>query len=91
MADPKHGVAETAKIFTHGDGQTVHLPEGFRFDEAEVAIRREGRRVILEPIRKSPRTQAELDAMWARIDELADEDDPFPDPPPQTITPIKSW
>ncbi len=91
MADPKRGVAETAKVFTHGGSQAVRLPKAFRFDDAEVSIRREGTRVILEPVRKRPRTQAELDAMWARIDELADDDDPFPDPPPQTITPIKSW
>ncbi len=91
MADPKRGVAETAKVFTHGGSQAVRLPKAFRFDDAEVSIRREGTRVILEPVRKPPRTQAELDAMWARIDELADDDDPFPDPPPQTITPIKSW
>lgn len=91
MADPKRGVAETAKIFTHGDGQTVDLPDGFRFDEAEVAIRREGKRVILEPIRKAARTRAELDAMWAEIDALADPDDPFPFPPPQTVTPPRTW
>lgn len=91
MADPKRGVAETAKLFTHGGSQAVRLPKAFRFEGSEVAIRREGRRIILEPVRKPARTQAELDAMWARIDALADEDDPFPDPPPQTVTPIKVW
>ncbi len=91
MVDPKRGVADTAKVFTHDDGQTVDLPEGFRFDAVEVAIRREGQRVILEPIRKSARTQAELDAMWAEIDALDDPSDPFPYPPPQTITPPSAW
>lgn len=91
MADQGRGVTETTRIFTHGDGQTVDLPEGFRFDEAEVAIRREGRRVILEPIRKPAKTKAELDAMWAEIDALADPDDPFPDPLPQTVTPPPTW
>lgn len=91
MADPRRGVAETTRIFTHGGGQTVDLPEGFRFDEAEVAIRREGRRVILEPIHKPAKTQAELDAMWAEIDALADPDDPFPYPPRQTATPPRTW
>lgn len=91
MADTRRGVAETARVFTHGAAQTVDLPEGFRFDEAEVSIRREGSRVILEPIRKPAKTQAELDAMWAEIDALDDPDDPFPDPPPQTVTPPPTW
>ena len=91
MAGTRRGVAETTRVFTRGDGQTVALPEGFRFDEAEVAIRREGRRVILEPIRRSAKTQAELDAMWAEIDALAEPDDPFPYPPPQTVTPPRTW
>lgn len=91
MADPKRGVAETAKVFTHGGSQAVRLPKAFRFEETEVAIRREGRRVILEPIRKKAKTQAELDAMWAEIDALADPDEPFPYPPPQTVTPPPRW
>ena len=91
IADPRRGVAEKAELFDHGDRQAVDLPEGVRFDGAEVLIRRDGSRIILEPVRKAPRTRAELDAMWARIDALGDDADPFPDPPPQTITPIKSW
>jgi hypothetical protein len=71
MADPKRGVAETAKVFNHEAGQTVELPEGFRLAGEEV--------------------RAELDAMWAAIDALSDPDDPFPYPPPQTITPPPGW
>jgi antitoxin VapB len=92
MADPKHGVAETAKVFTHGGSQAVRLPKAFRFDTKEVTIRREGRKVILEAApekRRRPRTDEEWTKFWADIDALSDE--PFPDPPPQTITPIKTW
>lgn len=85
------GVAETARLFAHGGSQAVRLPKAFRFEGDEVSIRREGDAVILEPVRKRATTQAELDAMWARIAALDDADDPFPDPPPQTIDPITPW
>lgn len=91
MADPKRGVAETAKVFTHGGSQAVRLPKAFRFEGTEVRIRKDGDAVILEPVRKKARNQAELDAMWARIDALMDPDDPFPDPPAQTITEPPTW
>lgn len=40
-----------AKIFTNGGSQAVRLPKTVRFpdDQTEVVVRREGRRVILEP------------------------------------------
>lgn len=41
----------TAKLFRNGRSQAVRLPKEFRFEGAEVAIRREGERVILEPVR----------------------------------------
>lgn len=85
------GVAETARLFAHGGSQAVRLPKTFRFEGQEVRIRKEGDAVILEPLRKKAATQAELDAMWARIDALMDPDDPFPYPPPQTITPPIKW
>ena len=85
------GVAETARLFAHGGSQAVRLPKAFRFEGGEVSIRREGEAVILEPVRKRATTQAELDAMWARIAALDDADDPFPEPPPQSIDPITRW
>ena len=94
MTDPKRGVAETAKVFTHGGSQAVRLPKAFRFEGTEVRIRRDGDAVILEPKpaeRRRPRTEAEWKAFWARIDARGDPAEPFPDPPPQTITPIKTW
>ena len=85
------GVAETARLFAHGGSQAVRLPKAFRFEGGEVRIRKEGDDVILTPMPKQTRTQKELDAFWAEIDALMDPDDPFPDPPPQTITPVKPW
>ena len=43
---------DTAKIFWSGRSQAVRLPKQFRFDTDEVRIRRQGNRVILEPIAK---------------------------------------
>ncbi|EJC82224.1 virulence-associated protein [Rhizobium leguminosarum bv. trifolii WSM2297] len=41
---------ETAKIFWSGRSQAVRLPKQFRFAGDTVAIRRQGRAIILEPI-----------------------------------------
>lgn len=59
-----------AKLFTHGGSQAVRLPKAFRFDGAEVRIRRDGDRVILEPVGYDP------DLFWARIDACMEVDPP---------------
>jgi antitoxin VapB len=56
---------ERAKLFAHGGSQAVRLPKAYRFKGTEVSIRREGDRVILEPVGYDP------DEFWARIDALA--------------------
>jgi antitoxin VapB len=44
-----------AKLFKNGGSQAVRLPKDCRFpDDAEVVIRREGRRVVLEPLDEWP-------------------------------------
>ncbi|MFN7960140.1 MAG: AbrB/MazE/SpoVT family DNA-binding domain-containing protein [Thermoanaerobaculia bacterium] len=45
-----------ARLFTNGGSQAVRLPREFRFasDQREVVVRREGRRVILEPLDEWP-------------------------------------
>ncbi|MFA7261925.1 MAG: AbrB/MazE/SpoVT family DNA-binding domain-containing protein [Caulobacter sp.] len=74
-----------AKLFTHGGSQAVRLPKAFRFEGAEVSIRREGDQVILEPVRPRsvPRSDEEWAAFWARLDAMADGDvlEAPPDPP----------
>lgn len=40
----------TAKLFRNGRSQAVRLPKEFRFQGEAVSIRREGRRVVLEPL-----------------------------------------
>ena len=43
----------TAKLFRNGRSQAVRLPREFRFEGTEVTIRREGKRVVLESVRRS--------------------------------------
>ena len=78
-----------AKLFKHGGSQAVRLPKAFRFEGDEVNIRREGHRVILEPVvgHRPPKTDEEWAAFWARIDARRDPNDPFPYPPPQAEWP----
>lgn len=58
---------ETAKLFWNGRSQAVRLPRKFRFAGAQVAIHREGDRVILEPIpeKRWPK------GYWSRLARLA--------------------
>jgi antitoxin VapB len=39
-----------AKLFRNGGSQAVRLPKDCRFEGDEVEIRRDGRRVVLEPV-----------------------------------------
>jgi antitoxin VapB len=41
---------DRAKVFRHGGSQAVRLPKKYRFEDDEVSIRRDGKRVVLEPI-----------------------------------------
>lgn len=40
----------TTEVLQNGDFQVVRLPTGFQFSGSEVAIRRQGDAVILEPV-----------------------------------------
>ena len=80
------GAHKTAKLFTHGGSQAVRLPKEFRFDGGEVRIRRDGDKVILEPVK------TDWDAIWKDIDQLAEEaGEPFPDRPPQLVARTPSF
>lgn len=67
-----------AEIVMQDGHQMVRLPDAFQMEGSEVTVRREGNKVILEPVAPKPRrTVEELAAMWARIDALGGAD--FPD------------
>ena len=75
------GPPKRAKLFWNGRSQAVRLPREFRFDGTEVAVHRDGDRVILEPIRR--RTWPK--GYWERLRDLsryfADFEVPEPLPP----------
>lgn len=59
----------TTQVFQNGDSQAVRLPAGFEFAVPEVAIRREGEAVILEPIKSNAWPERFFDRI--RIDDPA--------------------
>jgi antitoxin VapB len=69
-------MADRAKLFKSRGSQAVRLPKEYRFhDSEEVLIYRQGRRVILEPLKRT----------WSRgFLALAGsaQDFPYPDAPP---------
>lgn len=67
-----------AEIVMQDGHQTVRLPDAFRVEGSEITIRREGDKVILEPVIKDRFASAEArKAFWAAIDNACDE--PFPE------------
>lgn len=73
-----------AKLFRNGGSQAVRLPKECRFDEGdEVLVRREGRRVILEPADEWPDRFRDCLGAWSgeiprpRQQDLEDLKDPF--------------
>ena len=63
----KIDIVKRAKIFWSGRSQAVRLPKEFRFDGAEVTIRRQGNAIILEAPKAddTPGTDE-----WAWLDQL---------------------
>ena len=72
---------EMTRLTRQGDKQSVDLPEGYQFEGAEVVIRREGPRVVLEPrdLEIDTETGLPLETLRKLIQEAIDEgvDEPF--------------
>ena len=67
----------TAKLFRNGRSQAVRLPKAFRFEGEEVSIRREGKRVILEPLPRQ-RWPKGYWKSWGRYLKHLEEVEPLP-------------
>ncbi|MFI4935691.1 MAG: antitoxin [Caulobacterales bacterium] len=60
------------KLFKVGGSQAVRLPKEFRMPGQKVRVRKDGNRVILEPIPEAPaRDRASVRAWLAEIQALA--------------------
>lgn len=69
-----------ARLFKNGRNQALRIPREFELPGDEAIIRKEGDRLIIEPIAKKPGL-LELLASWEPLDEEFPEiDDPPADP-----------
>jgi antitoxin VapB len=68
------------KLFRHGRHQAVRIPRELEFSGEHVIMRKEGRRLIIEPVR--PRS---LLAVLATFSELDEDFPPIADPPPEPV------
>jgi antitoxin VapB len=66
----------TAKLFMHGRSQAVRLPKEFRMPGTEVNVRREGNKIVLEPV-VAP--AFDVQAWFAKLETYRDL--PFPELP----------
>jgi virulence-associated protein VagC len=63
-SDAKPDERSRARVFWSGRSQAVRLPKAFRLSTKEVAIRQEGRRVVLEPIEIERDERGWPEAWW---------------------------
>ncbi len=70
----------TAKLFKNGSSQAVRLPRAFRLPGKEASIRREGDKIILEPL---------VSTRWPRnfLRSIRIEDKAFDRPPQGDLPP----
>ncbi len=58
----------TASLFRNGRNQAVRIPREFEFEGTEVTLRKEGTRLIIDPVKTKP-TLLELLATFEPIEE----------------------
>jgi len=76
----KEASISRAKLFMNGRSQAVRLPKEFRFRGDEVSIRKEGDKVILEPLER--RTWPEgYWTSWSRVPDDFQALEPLPSKP----------
>ncbi len=71
-----------AKLFKSGRSQAVRLPKEFRMPGDRVRVRRDGKKVVLEPM------PTDVKAWWAELDRFGAFDierDQPPMPPPKVL------
>lgn len=69
-----------AKVFWNGRSQAIRLPKEFRFQGDEVEIRREGRTVILEPLKRRAWPKGYWQS-WGNVPDDFETPEPLPSSP----------
>lgn len=75
MAEP----IKQARLFRNGANQALRIPREFEFDTEEVTLRREGRRLIVEPV-----THETLSQVLDSLEPLDFGLEPVDDAPPKS-------
>lgn len=65
------GLERHVRLFRNGRNQALRIPREFEFEESEAILRKEGDRLIVEPVRKG-----RLLALLGTLEPLSE---PFPD------------
>lgn len=73
------------KLFRHGANQAVDIPQAFELPGDDVTIRKEGQRLIIEPVRKRV-TGAEFAAFLSTLEPIDEEIDEIEDYPPRPFS-----
>jgi antitoxin VapB len=68
-----------ATLFTNGSNQAIRIPRDFELPGKEALIRKEGDRLIIEPV-PPPRLLAVLATLDPIDDSFPDTEDPAPEP-----------
>lgn len=81
VAEPAPAPAQkrTVSLFRNGRSQAIRIPKEFELPGTEATIRKQGARLVIEPVRK--KTLNELLATWEPLDvEFPEIEDLPPDP-----------
>ena len=76
----ERGRKRRAKLFMKGRNQAVRIPREVELPGDEVMIRKDGSRLIIEPVAKGP-----LLELLATLQPIDEEFPPIPDPPPKQV------
>ena len=69
-----------ARLFRNGRNQAVRIPRAFELPGNEVFIRKEGRRLIIEPVE-----EGSLLELLETLQSLEEDFPTLPDPPPEPV------
>jgi len=72
------GVERRVKIVRDGENRTIPIPAEFEFPGDEAVLRREGERLILEPVTKKASLLEFLDSLQPLDEDFPDIDEDLP-------------